>query len=472
MGRRVTTECGGAAREEDLGWGKTMRSLFDRVRREIAFLVAGRDRVARWSSAAAFAAVATLATGVPASAVDSETAAIETGTVVQETGAEETVVQEPWANDPLKIVVSLQEQRLWLYRGAHLLETTPVSTGRAGHRTPRGVYSVIQKRRRHFSNLYNNAPMPYMQRITWSGIAFHEGVVPRYPASHGCILLPRQFARRLFQLTEMGCGVVIVNGTAEPLEIAHEMLPAFTPYRRFSQDAMIETGLTEGAEGAPLLDDGYSPLMTAVFDIELDAHREPTWSERSRSPIRVLITRRSTRQRTREAQRLLDELGYEVGVVDGLFGSQTASAIRAFQTAQNLDATGAISDELISALYAAAGEPETVGQLFVRQDFEEIYSAPVQIRDAEAPLGTHLFTSMHFEQNENVERTAVRWTAITVDNAEGSIDARGALDRVTIPAEARAWIEARLTPDSRLIISDVDGGYETGRGTDFVVQPR
>ena len=98
---------------------------------------------------------------------------------------------------PLQIVVSLPKQQMKLYRGTELVKTTRVSTGRQGYSTPAGVFSILQKRRRHFSNLYNNAPMPYMQRLTWSGIALHEGVVPNYPASHGCIRIPRGHARDL-----------------------------------------------------------------------------------------------------------------------------------------------------------------------------------------------------------------------------------------------------------------------------------
>lgn len=95
---------------------------------------------------------------------------------------------------PLQMLVSLKDQKIRVYRGTELIRTAPISSGRRGNSTPPGVFSILEKRRRHFSNLYNNAPMPYMQRLTWSGVAMHQGRLPGYPASHGCIRLPRDFA--------------------------------------------------------------------------------------------------------------------------------------------------------------------------------------------------------------------------------------------------------------------------------------
>src|SRR6185503_9069880 len=98
---------------------------------------------------------------------------------------------------PVIAVVSLNDQRIHVYAGENLLAQSIVSTGTRGYRTPTGVFSVIQKNRYHESNIYSGAPMPWMQRITWSGIALHGGVVPGYPASHGCIRLTYDFAPRM-----------------------------------------------------------------------------------------------------------------------------------------------------------------------------------------------------------------------------------------------------------------------------------
>src|SRR4029078_5868996 len=95
----------------------------------------------------------------------------------------------------------------------------PVSTGQVGYETPAGLYSVIERKRQHFSNLYENAPMPFMQRITWSGIALHAGALPGHPASHGCIRLPYDFAGRLFDVTKVGMSVIVAPGDAAAVAV-------------------------------------------------------------------------------------------------------------------------------------------------------------------------------------------------------------------------------------------------------------
>lgn len=113
----------------------------------------------------------------------------------------------------VEVVVSIEEQKAYVYRANKLIGVTTVSTGMRGHRTPTGSFTILQKNRRHFSNLYNNAPMPNMQRLTWGGIALHAGALPGYPASHGCIRLPMEFSRILFGVTSMGGRVHIVANT-------------------------------------------------------------------------------------------------------------------------------------------------------------------------------------------------------------------------------------------------------------------
>jgi hypothetical protein len=110
---------------------------------------------------------------------------------------------------PVLIVVGLEEQQAYVYRNGVRIGVASVSTGRAGFETPTGVFSILQKRREHYSNLYDNAPMPYMQRLTWDGIALHAGNVPGYPASHGCVRLPYAFSEKLFGITTHGMTVVI-----------------------------------------------------------------------------------------------------------------------------------------------------------------------------------------------------------------------------------------------------------------------
>lgn len=110
---------------------------------------------------------------------------------------------------PLVIVVSLGDQRAWVFRNGQRVATSTVSTGKPGKETPTGVFPILAKKRMHHSNLYDAAPMPFMQRLTWDGIALHAGRIPGHPASHGCVRLPKEFARQLFELTARDETVVI-----------------------------------------------------------------------------------------------------------------------------------------------------------------------------------------------------------------------------------------------------------------------
>jgi hypothetical protein len=126
---------------------------------------------------------------------------------------------------PVLAVVSLSKQRIHIYGSTGLLAESPVSTGMPGFRTPAGVFTVLEKSRYHYSNIYAGAPMPYMQRLTWSGVALHGGVVPGYPASHGCVRLPHSFAPELFGMTTLGTRVVVTPHDPVATPIAHVRLP-------------------------------------------------------------------------------------------------------------------------------------------------------------------------------------------------------------------------------------------------------
>ena len=117
---------------------------------------------------------------------------------------------------PVLLVVSLATQRAVVYRNGIPIGITTVSTGRPGYRTPTGVFTILQKHVEHYSSIYDNAPMPYMQRLTWGGVALHGGNLPGYPASHGCIRLPHEFARLLYGVTRLGMTVVITDEPAVP----------------------------------------------------------------------------------------------------------------------------------------------------------------------------------------------------------------------------------------------------------------
>jgi lipoprotein-anchoring transpeptidase ErfK/SrfK len=125
---------------------------------------------------------------------------------------------------PLIIAIAIDKQSLKIYDANGLFAETPISTGMKGHPTPMGVFSVIQKHKLHHSNIYSGAPMPFMQRITWSGVAIHAGVLPGYPASHGCIRMPMAFAVKMWNWTKMGARVVITPGEITPARFSHPLL--------------------------------------------------------------------------------------------------------------------------------------------------------------------------------------------------------------------------------------------------------
>ena len=130
---------------------------------------------------------------------------------------------------PLQIIVSIGSQKVTLYSNGERVAQGGVSTGVPGHPTPIGVFSVIEKDRHHHSNIYSGAPMPFMQRITWSGVALHEGVLPGYPASHGCIRMSHDFAQKLWPVTKLGVRVIVARGDVAPVEFEHAKLFAPKP---------------------------------------------------------------------------------------------------------------------------------------------------------------------------------------------------------------------------------------------------
>lgn len=120
---------------------------------------------------------------------------------------------------PVVIVISLPEQQAYVYRNGVRIGVSTVSSGKKGYETPTGVFTILQKRKEHYSNLYDDAPMPYMQRLTWDGVALHAGRVPGYPASHGCVRLPLEFSKKLFDVTSHGMTVVVANAASHDPDV-------------------------------------------------------------------------------------------------------------------------------------------------------------------------------------------------------------------------------------------------------------
>jgi lipoprotein-anchoring transpeptidase ErfK/SrfK len=171
---------------------------------------------------------------------------------------------------PLVIAVSIQKQQVKIYDANGFFAEAPVSTGMPGHPTPMGVFSVIEKDRYHHSNIYSGAPMPFMQRITWSGVAMHAGVLPGYPASHGCIRMPESFAIKMWGWTKMGARVIVTPGEISmPAGFTHPLLPAM---KVVPQPPVAETDDpvgTKADKGAPEVIEDKLELRPTVGHAEI-----------------------------------------------------------------------------------------------------------------------------------------------------------------------------------------------------------
>lgn len=385
----------------------------------------------------------------------------------------------------LQIFVSKNKQSLAVYDGTEVVATSKVSTGKDGHTTPSGIFSVLEKQKYHESNLYSNAPMPFMQRLTWSGIALHESnSVPRYPASHGCVRMPGAFAKMLYGMTEAGIPVIISDGELAPQPIDHPNL--------FRPDAPAAMPLLSDVELRPSIPHSReAPVQVAMNDTAaMPMPVAAPEAEPPSEPISMLITRRTLRETVIDIQALLNQLGFSAGDPDGLLGPTTVEAIRAFKTLRPAEFArdrSLISDTLLKSVYAAAGKGEPPnGVIMVRRAFKPIFEAPVTIADPGLALGTHFLTLHAIDETagtadwlgvtlaNNLSRETMKRLGIT--NQESSILAgkpiARSLSRIAIPEETRRKIDALIAPGSTLTISDTGVGPETGEGTDFITITR
>ncbi|MET1414073.1 L,D-transpeptidase [Roseibium sp. HPY-6] len=366
--------------------------------------------------------------------------------------------KEPAREAPLHMLVSINEQKIKVYRGLDLIEVSPISSGKRGHSTPTGVFSILEKRRKHFSNLYDNAPMPFMQRLTWSGIALHVGKLPGYPASHGCIRLPRAFAKSLYSMTERGMHVVVTRDAANPQSIRHDILPQ--PYVPATEIASL-SGKTIEADPA---------LRGAIQPANLQAALPVVQPENPHfdRPLRMIITPQKLPSKMRVLQRLLNQMGYNAGPVDGVVGRKTRAAIRLYQEGADLPVTGQITDALVARIHKEAGyEKPHNAILRVRRKFSDIYSAPVSVKNIDQEIGTHVYTALDFEQGDN----SVEWIAVSAEGERGG-QSDDLLNRIDMPEKVAKELSKMLTPGTSLTITDRSFKRNTGLGTDFVVITR
>ena len=372
---------------------------------------------------------------------------------------------------PVLLAISIGSQRVTVYDNGTPVAVSPVSTGMAGHLTPMGVFSVIQKQRWHHSNLYSNAPMPYMQRITWSGVALHAGVVPGHPASHGCIRLPERFAVRLWGMTKVGARVVITRGEAAPYEIAHPRLAGLAK----ASEAAFEPGTSNArSSAAPQVATG------AVVVATTGAVAGGAGTAASRD----------------DSAPSSPEFGASVSPQVG-GGAALDKPAEAGRPAEPSPVGPAPAPKVEDPLQQHPGPislfvSRKLGKLFVRKGFAPVFDVPITIARPEEPLGTHVFTAsrpMH-------EGVGIRWLAVSLgyDRAASRPEpakrkgratrderpvplmadalrqaAVNALDRIELPPEALERIGPLVAPGTSLLISDQGLGGETGRDTDFIV---
>lgn len=370
---------------------------------------------------------------------------------------EVTETEQP--QTPLQMLVSLKEQKIKVYRGTELVETSIISSGKRGHSTPTGVFSILEKRRRHYSNLYNSAPMPFMQRLTWSGVAMHQGRVPNYPASHGCIRLPRAFAKELFSMTERGLHVVVTKDAAKPELIRHAALPQPLP---------------EGTSVASLSSDTIAADVALrgtvdTSNLESELATRQTKNPQFDQPLRMIVTLRQPPNEKKTLQTLLNKMGFNAGPADGIVGRKTKAAIRLFQEGADLPVTGNLTDGLVKEVYAAAGYEEEGhnATLRIRRNFRDIYQAPVSLKDEDKKIGTFVYTALGFEEGD----AHVDWMVVPAEGEQYGTPTE-ILDRLEIPDKVRREVGKILTPGSSLIITDRSFARNTGLGTDFVVVTR
>jgi hypothetical protein len=413
-------------------------------------------------------------------------------------------IQSRSAGEPIMAIVSLGNQRITVYDAKGWILRAPVSSGSKGRETPAGIFSVIQKVEEHYSNLYDDAFMPHMQRITWSGIALHGGVLPGRPASHGCVRLPFDFAERLFGETKMGMRVIVAPTDVAPVEITHPLLFQPKPgavavaasraaeaqeaakkaanvklaMATASREATQATAPVRAAENLKL----KAEAQLAAAETALESAKSPEEKEQAEAAKVQAIVRLAGLQAQWEATKADLQQKREAAV-----SAREAAAAAEATRLQAADAARQLARELqpVSVLISRKTQ-----RLYVRQAFAPVFESPVTIADPDRPIGTHVFTA--------AERTSddakLRWNVVSLlGSKHGSIGAsqpheRGrasssrdaepvptdvgsataALDRIIIPPDALDRIAA-IAPRSSLIVTDEPMSTETGKGTEFVV---
>jgi hypothetical protein len=332
------------------------------------------------------------------------------------------------AKGPLQVIISIEDQRISLYDNGELIARSSVSTGVPGHPTPLGIFSVISKERWHRSNIYSAAPMPYMQRITWSGIALHAGVLPGYPASHGCIRLTDSFATRLFHLTKRGTRVIIARDDARPFEVTNPHLFVSKSTVSDSPESQVATAATgsipTAATDQPSISDVGAQEAASLPTPKSNAGRAALQKAR---PISVLVSRKLGKLLVRQDFTPLFDVPVKIQNPEEPLGTHVFTAM-------------ASQNDGPAIRWTVVSMPEK---------FSRIQEAP---------------------QKSHKER--MKQTIATAPAVPPTDKANAALNRIEIPQDLFERISDLITPGSSLIISDGGMSEETGSDTDFIVEMR
>jgi hypothetical protein len=375
------------------------------------------------------------------------------------------------AGAPVMAIVSLKRQQVTIYDADGWIMRSPVSSGMHGRETPAGVFSVIQKDKDHHSNLYDDASMPNMLRITWSGIALHGGPLPGHAASHGCVRMPYGFAEHLFGEVKLGMRVIIASGDAAPVDITDAKLFSPKPDAEAHAKALADAA----ADAAKAADAARLAAVQATRDAaQASAVVRKLETLKTRADAQFAGADAAAAAATTDDAKAKTEAARQKAaamVVD----AQTQLDAARTQAQPKLDAvaparTAATEAESKRADAAKAAREAVLApvsvfisrktqRLYVRRGFQPLFDAAITVRDPDQPIGTHVFTAVAHTD------TGLRWDVVTID---GASDAKAALDRIDIPPDVLARFAPSAAVRSSLVISDEPLSGETGEGTEFV----
>jgi hypothetical protein len=358
---------------------------------------------------------------------------------------------------PMQIVISINQQKLHLYADGKEVADSLVATGVPALPTPTGVFSVIGKERFHRSNIYSGAPMPFMQRITWSGVALHEGENIGHPASHGCIRMPREFAMKLFSVTKVGVRVIVARAELKPVAIAdahlfvHKAMPApapaaaapAAPEATRTAQANDDTKKTDAvalpksetpSAAAPAAPEPAQVVQVSDNTKTMDAVEPP--KPETPAPAAPAATDAAAQAgdeqpklqplATAEAKAAapaprLDGLAKLVAAppapaaTDKLRGTAATPAVALDHPADAAPVPAAKPTALVETGHAATQAPIAIfvsrkeKKVYVRQNFSPLFYAPVTIDHPEQAFGTHVFTAMAYLD----DGSTFRWNVVS-----------------------------------------------------------